>query len=158
MGSGKTTIGRKLAKYINYSFIDLDAYIENKFHITISQIFKEKGNLGFRKIEQQCLKEVSEFENTIISTGGGTPCYFNNINIINETGISVYLKLSPDNLFLRLNKSKYNRPLITDKTDEELIDFINSELNKREKFYNQAKIIADNKNWTINDYIEALKK
>ena len=143
MGSGKTTLGRMLAPRLNMSFIDLDAFIEQRHFKTISQLFEEKGEDEFRKIEHHALLEVSRFENTVISTGGGAPCFFDNMNIMNVNGLTVYLQLSPEKLLQNLQKGKVKRPLIKNKNDEELLHFIEENLEKRKKFYEQAKLIVN---------------
>lgn len=144
MGAGKTTLGKILAKSKGLEFIDLDHFIENRYQKSISDIFKEKGEEGFRKIESDLLKEIATFENVVISTGGGAPCFYDNIEYMNRVGHTIYLKASPDSLMRRIilsNKDK--RPLLKDKSDTELLNFITETLNKREKFYNQAHIIFD---------------
>jgi shikimate kinase len=138
MGSGKTTIGKRLAKKLNLPFIDLDAFIESRYRKTISEIFAEKGEPGFREMEKMVLREVAQFENIVISTGGGTPCFFDNMTVMNESGLTVYLKTSVEKLSRRLNASKEKRPIIKDKNAEELNVFISENLEKREPFYNQA--------------------
>jgi shikimate kinase len=140
MGAGKSTLGKKLAKRLEMNFIDLDSYIEQRFFKTISQLFEEKGESGFREIEKSALAEVAEFENAIIATGGGTPCFFDNIELMNKKGLTVYLHWLPEKLLQNLTKGKTKRPLIKDKTDKELLRFIKENLLKREPFYCQAKL------------------
>lgn len=141
MGSGKTTVGRKLAKLLSLSFIDLDAYIESKFLKTIAEIFAEKGEDEFRKIERKALIDVSQIEDVIISTGGGTPCFFDNMNLMNKAGTTGYLEAKPEELAARLLASKTVRPLIVGKSMDELIPFITKHLTVRERYYMDAKII-----------------
>ena len=143
MGSGKTTVGKVLSREIKLPFYDLDWYIENRMHKSIHQIFEEKGEEGFRKIERNLLHEVAEFENVIISCGGGTPCFFDNIGYINQQGESVYLKCRADVLSAHLRMGKTIRPLLLNKTNEEVELFISEQLAQRESFYSQAKHIID---------------
>ncbi|MDR2627592.1 MAG: shikimate kinase [Dysgonamonadaceae bacterium] len=143
MGAGKTTIGKKMAQQLNLDFIDLDHFIEKRYHRTISQIFAEKGESNFREIEARTLDEVADFENIVLSTGGGTPCFHNNLQRMNDTGITIYLKVSPEELARRLEICKNSRPLIKDKTQDELKTFIAENLLKREMFYNRTSIILE---------------
>src|SRR5690606_7293016 len=113
MGSGKSTMGNQLATDLGFDFIDLDQYIESKENTNISGLFKNLGEIKFRKIEHERLKEVLNLpKNTVIALGGGTPVYYNNMDLINEHSHSVYLRLSPVQLFERLKNDKANRPLI----------------------------------------------
>jgi len=139
MGSGKTTIGKLLAARLGYSFIDMDTHIEEKQFKTISQIFAKLGEAEFRILEQKCLHEVAEFENVVISTGGGAPCFFDNMDYMNACGLTIYLKLTPTELAERLEASHANkRPLLANRKGEELRQFIADGLAKREPFYAQA--------------------
>lgn len=138
MGAGKTTLGQALADELKLQFIDLDLYIEERFRKSISQIFAEKGEEGFRLIEQRMLHEVAEFEDVIISTGGGTPCFFDNIDYMNRQGTTVYLDVPLERLFIRLSIARVKRPLIKDKSDDELRTFIKEQLAKRTPHYSKA--------------------
>ena len=102
MGAGKTTVGRDLSKILNLSFIDLDHYIEGRYMKTVDQFFKEFGEEKFRNTERRMLEEISSFEDVIISTGGGSPCFFDNMQLMKEAGTTVYLKVSADELAKRL--------------------------------------------------------
>lgn len=147
MGSGKTTQGKIIADYMGLNFIDLDEYISHKYQKTISDLFKESGETEFRHIETIALQEcIKHYSNAVISTGGGTPCFNDNIELMKSGGIVIYLKLSALDLFHRLINAKTKRPLISDKTDEELFLYIENLLKIRESFYNQADIIADGNN------------
>ena len=143
MGAGKTTVGKALARELGLPFYDLDWYIEERFRRTIPQIFAEKGEEGFRRIEQHVLHEVAEFEDLIISSGGGTPCFFDNMEYMNRQAMTVYLKATPETLFQHLKMGKTERPLLKGKTDEELMDFIRSSLATREPFYSRARYTLD---------------
>ena len=139
MGAGKTTLGRALAKELKIEFIDLDNYIEERLCKSISQIFAEKGEEGFREIERRMLHEAGEFENVVISTGGGTPCFFDNIEYMNRQGATVFLDVPVERLFIRLSIARKKRPLIVGKSDEELRCFIAEQLAKRLPHYSKAK-------------------
>ena len=145
MGAGKTTLGRALAKELDIQFIDLDSYIEKRLCKSVSQIFAENGEEGFRDIERRMLHEVGDFENVVISTGGGTPCFFDNIEYMNRQGATVFLDVPVERLFIRLKIARKKRPLIMEKNDDELRDFITKQLAKRMPYYSKAgqKFIAD---------------
>ncbi len=150
MGCGKSVISKKLSNFIKIPFVDLDEMIEKKCQMPIEKIFSTKGELYFRKTENQLLIELLEDKcNLIISTGGGTPCYFNNLELLkNKNVISIYLKSSIDTLFDRLINEKKNRPLIAKLKDEDLKEFIAKHLFERSYFYNQATytVNVDTKN------------
>jgi shikimate kinase len=143
MGSGKTTVGKALSKETGMMFYDLDWYIESRMHKTVAQIFAERGEEGFRKIEYNMLHEVAEFEDVIISCGGGTPCFFDNIDYLNGQGDVCYLKATPEVLYKHLLMGKVERPLIKGKSPEELINFITEQVGKREEFYTKARYTLD---------------
>ena len=143
MGSGKTTVRKALSKALNIPFYDLDWYIETRRRKKISEIFAEHGEEGFRQIERNMLHEVAEFEDVIISCGGGTPCFFDNIDYLNRQGDVVWLKATPEVLYQHLLMSKGDRPLLKGKSPEELITFIREQLSVREPFYQKAKYTLD---------------
>lgn len=143
MGAGKTTIGKALAQELNLDFYDLDWYIEDRFRMKIPEIFAQKGEQGFRDIERKMLHEVAEFENVVISAGGGTPCFFDNIDYMNQQADTVYLKAEPDVLYEHLMMGKSQRPLIQGKTKDELKAYISESLAWREPFYSKAKHTLD---------------
>ena len=143
MGAGKTTIGKALSKDLGVIFYDLDWYIESRMRKTVSQIFAERGEEGFRKIEYNLLHEVAEFEDVIISCGGGTPCFFDNMDYLNQQGQVVYLKADPEVLYKHLMMAKVERPLIKGKSHDELLAFIREQLEKREPFYSKARYTLD---------------
>ena len=141
MGAGKTTLGKAFARELNVPFIDLDWYIEERFHKSIRELFAERGEASFRELERSMLHEVSEFEDVIVSTGGGTPCFFDNMDYMNACGDTVFLQVEPEVLFHRLKVAKQQRPLLANKSDEELMNFICEALQKRHPFYSQAKFL-----------------
>jgi len=144
MGCGKTTQGKKLAKEMGYYFIDLDEYIANKFDKNITDIFKDFGEKEFRIIETNALNEcINENQKTIIAIGGGTPCFNNNMELMQQSGQVIYLKMTALELFGRLFNAKGDRPLIKDKEDQDMLLYIENLLSTREEFYNQANLIVD---------------
>jgi shikimate kinase len=156
MGAGKTTIGRLLAANLKLSFYDLDNFIEKRFHKTINDIFAEKGEDGFRIIEKEVLHEIGEYENVVISVGGGAPCFFDNSDFMNRMGQSIYLKVNPEVLAARLFVGKHSRPLLKDKSEDEIREFISLSLQKREPFYNLASLIFDASDFTHKGGIEEM--
>lgn len=143
MGSGKSTLGSKLARKIQYNFVDMDALIEETAGMTIPGIFKELGEEVFRKWEHDILLELCSKEKVVISTGGGAPCHDRMMQIMNNHGATIYIKLSPEALMNRLQNSKTERPLIKGKTDAELLDYIRFKLTEREHYYAQADYTLD---------------
>lgn len=141
MGAGKTTLGKAFAREMGLTFVDLDWYIEERFHRTVRQLFAEKGEEGFRELEKRMLYEVAEFEDVVISAGGGTPCFSGNMEYMNATGETVFLDVKFEVLFRRLKVAKQQRPLLAGKTDEELAAIIREGLQKRLPFYSQAKYV-----------------
>lgn len=154
MGAGKTTVGRRLAKDMGLMFYDLDWYIQNRMHRTVAEIFKQEGETGFREIERRMLHEVAEFEDVVISCGGGTPCFFDNMDYLNRQGDTVYLKCSPDVLHAHLRMGRSVRPLLLGKSDDEVKTFVREQLEKREPFYSRAKHVFDVSLLDTNDKIE----
>ena len=143
MGAGKTTVGKALGKALGVTFYDLDWYIETRMRKTVKQLFDEQGEEGFRKIEHNMLHEVAEFENVVISCGGGTPCFYDNMEYLNQQGDTFYLKASPEVLYQHLKMARGVRPLLLNKTPEEVQVYIREELARREQFYGKAKHILN---------------
>ena len=143
MGAGKTTVGKDLAKKLGVPFYDLDWYIENRMRKKVKQIFDERGEEGFRIIERNMLHEVAEFENVVIACGGGTPCFFDNMDYMVGQGDVVYLRGTPDVLFRHLKMGKGVRPLLLGKSDDELLAYIRENVAKREEYYMKANHVID---------------
>lgn len=141
MGCGKSSIGVKLAKKLNYKFVDLDDLIEEKEERSISQIFETEGESGFRGLERKYLKSTFELKNTVVSTGGGTPCFYDNMVQMNQKGLSIYLYMDVSSLAFRLTNAKKKRPLIEGLMESELKEFIAQQLSEREIYYESAKMI-----------------
>jgi shikimate kinase len=150
MGSGKSTAGKKLASILGWSFIDLDKRIEEQTGMTIPELFSQHGEDYFRKIEAEVLKSLRSHINTVVSTGGGAPCHGDNMDYMIETGLTLYLKLTPGQLKKRLSESTGKRPLIKDLNNSELLSFIEDKLACREKWYNRAAITIEGINIDIN--------
>jgi shikimate kinase len=148
MGSGKTTIGKKLAALLPGKFIDLDDVIEEQEAMTISKIFVERGEEYFREIEASCLRGLQMEEHIVVATGGGTPCFHNNMEWMKQQGLTIYLRVRPQVLADRLEKEKEHRPLLQGKSGEDLILFISQKLMEREPFYLQSEVVAEGGNLT----------
>lgn len=138
MGSGKSSLGKKIANKLNYRFIDSDTEIEKLQQLTISEIFNKKGETYFRQIEAEFIRSIPKDEPFVLSTGGGTPCYHENLSYLATLGRTFYLKLSPFELTQRLMKAKIQRPLLIGKNEDELYTYIKEKLAERLDFYSQA--------------------
>jgi shikimate kinase len=162
MGCGKSTIANKLSKIIEIPFVDLDKKIEEKINLSINDVFEKHGEIYFRKLEHEVFIELlNSPENLIIGLGGGTPCYANNHELLKDDNVvSVYLKASIETLFNRLANNKSKRPLIANKSDEEMKEFIAKHLFDRSFYYNHAqhKVIVDDKtiDQTVADIVALL--
>ena len=157
MGCGKSTMGRTLAASLNLTFIDLDTFLEERYFRTIPQIFAEEGEDSFRKKERKVLEEVSAFDNVIVATGGGAPCFFDNMELMNDSGFCIFLDVEIESLVKRLIHAKTERPLIKGKSKEELLLFIEGLMQKRRPFYEKAKYILKGKEILPKQIISLLK-
>ena len=142
MGCGKTTQGRKLARFLKVDFVDLDEIFEQK-HGPISSYFEVFGENGFRQKESELLKSTHYPQNAIISTGGGLPVFFDNLDWMKQHGTVVYLQVPPGIIAVRMENAKTKRPLLQHKTGDELLQFITQKLTEREPFYEQANLIVN---------------
>ncbi len=143
MGSGKSYLSKKIAQRRNLDFIDLDNWIEEKAQLCIAEIFRQSGEVGFRDWETKALKAMQARDNIVVACGGGTPCFNNNMNLINKMGLSVYLRTPVSLLLQRLGSETAHRPLLAGKSAEELEDFVRYQLKKRTYFYEKAHLIFD---------------
>jgi len=159
MGSGKSTAGKKLASKLNFDFVDMDKFIEAEYDMSIEEIFSKKGQSEFRAMEHNALKKLlTVSKNTVISCGGGTPCYYNNMELMNNNGITIYLKMSADSLANRLINAKDHRPLIDGKTHDELKKYITEHLEKREDFYHKAQFTVKGKDLNVDELASYVAK
>lgn len=140
MGCGKSTMGRAVSQLTGVSFIDLDNYIEGRYHMSVKEIFAKHGEEGFRDIERRMLQEVADFEDVIVACGGGTPCFFDNMEYMNAHGTTVFLNTPIPRLHSRLMRGRHKRPLIANKSEEELLEFIKKALADRWEHYAKAQI------------------
>ena len=140
MGCGKSTMGRAVSELTGMPFIDLDNYIERRFHLSVKEIFAQRGEDGFRDIERRMLQEVADFEDVLVACGGGTPCFFDNMEYMNSRGTTVFLNTPIPRLHSRLMRGRHKRPLIANKNDEELMEFIQKALADRWEHYTKAQI------------------
>lgn len=158
MGCGKSSVGKKLAALLNYNFIDLDQLIEESFSLSVEEIFNSKGEESFRIMEQKCLQSTFGMDDIVVATGGGTPAFFENMNRINENGISVFIDLPPLAIEKRLRMSRKPRPLVKNLSSEELLAFVIDKSEERRPFYLSANISINGINLKPEDIIDALNK
>ncbi len=156
MGSGKTTAGRRIASSLGWSFVDLDQKITEKAGMTIPGIFSTKGEEFFRLLEEEELKATALLKNVVVSTGGGAPCHADNMEFMNNNGVTIYLHLSPEALASRLRRSPGDRPLIKNIPEPDLPEYIRTTLRKRDLFYKKAAIIADGISLEVSTLIKAV--
>jgi shikimate kinase len=156
MGSGKSTLGRELASRLNLSFLDMDQFIEMKYLKTVPDIFRDEGEKQFRNKEQVCLHEISSMKNVVVATGGGAPCFFDNMDLMNRTGCCVFLDVEPGELAARLMKADVVRPLIQEKQAEELVQTIEGMMRERRPYYEKARYILSGNSITADDVINRI--
>jgi len=157
MGCGKSTMGRAVASELKLTFIDLDSFLEEKYFRTIPQIFAEEGEEGFRRKERIVLEEVSAFDDVIVATGGGAPCFFDNMDLMNNSGFCIFLDVNKESLVNRLIHAKTERPLIHGKSPEELGKFIDGMMEKRRPFYEMARYILQGNEIRTDQVVRLLK-
>ena len=158
MASGKTKLGKELSSLTGFSFWDLDEVFEERYRIGIVDFFEKYGEEAFRQIESQLLTETENLENTIIATGGGTPCSEENIRFIKSEGISIYIRMDTKELFLRLKNVKKKRPMIKDVPMTGLENFIIEQLKERDPFYLQADYIIDGPYPDLNKMVDLIRE
>ncbi len=145
MGAGKSYIARNLAPILQYDYIDMDKHFELLENKSITEIFNTHGEDYFRKLEHNFLNELSSNQNLIVSTGGGAPCFYNNMEIMNKKGLTIYLNRSKKIVIGRLIKGKDKRPLLKELSPTALEEFYDERLKQREKYYLKAKLKAEDK-------------
>jgi len=156
MGCGKSYVGRNLAPLLGFEYVDIDKYIEEKESLTIKEIFEQKGEAYFRDQEKKYIHEVDTNQNLVVSTGGGAPCFFDNMDVMNEKGLTIYLNRNKEKTIWRLLKGQYKRPLIADLSPEELEHFYDERLESRKPFYEKAQLHVGDAD--VEEIVEMLKK
>ncbi|GAB7088602.1 shikimate kinase [Marinifilum fragile] len=156
MGSGKSRWGKMIANHYGLRFIDLDTHIEELEGMTIPEIFAKYKEEGFREREKSALQSIAEIDNLIIATGGGAPCYENNMQEMNSLGDTLYIEGTPELLRDRITNSKTERPLVKNFTQEELLEYIQNHLNSRKPFYEQAKYKIETGDLQLENFIQIL--
>ena len=156
MGSGKSTAGKLLADKLNLSFVDFDKYIEKQTGKTIAEIFDQGGEEKFRMLEHEHLQQLIPKEKVVISLGGGTPCFYNHMELINKNGISIYLDVETDDLVTRLSRARNKRPLIQGLNEVDLRFFVEANLEKRMTYYQQANIIIKSGKKKVEEITEEM--
>lgn len=143
MGSGKTTFGKLLAKTLNLRFIDADTFIEQQAGRSIPTIFQEVGEDGFRQMEKEALQALAAMQDVVVATGGGMPCFFDNLQVMKDAGLTIYLEVSVTELANRLQGTGQQRPLLKDKSFDELKEYVATALDKRRSYYEAASCRVD---------------
>lgn len=142
MGCGKSYVGRNLAPLMGFEYLDIDKHIEEMEGLTVKEIFEQKGEAYFRQKEKEIIHALDSSENRIVSTGGGAPCFFDNMDVMNEKGLTIYLNRTKKLVIYRLLKGQHKRPLLTGLSAEELEKFYDERLESRKPYYEKAKIFA----------------
>jgi shikimate kinase len=158
MASGKTRLGCDLAAATGMQFIDLDDLFEERFRISIVDFFDKYGELAFRNIEKEILRETATMENSIISTGGGTPCFFDNMSFMMSHGYCIYIRLGTEELLDRLRSVKKKRPLLKDLAPEDMDDYVSSQLKEREPYYLLAHYVVDGPDVKREDLVKVIEE
>ncbi len=156
MGSGKSYVGRNLAPLLNFDYVDIDKYIEEQEGLTVKEIFEQKGEDYFRQLEKDFIQQLESEENLVVSTGGGAPCFFDNMDVMNEKGLTIYLNRNKEKTIWRLLKGQYKRPLIANLSPKELEAFYDERLESRKPFYEKAKLHVGDAD--VEEILEMLKK
>lgn len=158
-GSGKSTLGKELSKQLSYDYVDLDEFIEKREGLPIPEIFQKHGEVYFRRKETEALEFlINKRQNLLVLTGGGAPCFNNNMALINTGGKSIFIDVSVSELFNRIKLGKQNRPLFQGLTDDELFKKLESMLSERAPFYKKAHYHFKGDNISVKDILSWLKE
>jgi len=156
MYSGKSTLGRKLAKRLDYEFVDTDSLFETRYQITIKDFLHRYDEAAFRKLEREVLLSTIQYHNCVISTGGGTPCFSDNMAFIKQNGVSIYLEATPNLIMSRRVKSKKARPLLENLSHDEAQDLVTKQMKERSPYYELADLKFNADDISLNKIHEAL--
>jgi len=155
-GAGKSTAAKKIANHFNFSLLDTDKMLEEKYKISVYDIFEKYGEIVFRQLEYQILREALQQDCVVIATGGGAPCFLDAMTLINETAYSIYIEMSPKSLAQRLLHAKVTRPLTKNKTEEELLDYVTGQLALRAPVYKQAHLTLKGEDYCWQEVVQGL--
>ena len=158
MGAGKTTAARRLAQRLGWEVADTDALFEEKYKISVNDFFNKYDEPLYRKLESEVLKSTESMENVVVSTGGGTACYFDNMEWMNQHGLTVFMRISPQAAVDRVIHSRHKRPLVEGKSEEELTEFVNKHYASRLPFYEQAKITVKSEDLDVEGMMNTIKE
>ena len=158
MGAGKTTTARRLAQRMGWEVVDTDALFEEKYKISVNDFFNKYDEPLYRKLESEVLKATESLEHVVVSTGGGTACYFDNMEWMNQHGLTVFMRISPQAAVDRVIHSRHKRPLAEGKSEEELTEFVNRHYASRMQFYEQAQITVKSEDFDLEDAIKKISE
>lgn len=156
MGCGKSTLGRQMAREMGCEFLDTDELVEQAEGADVSEIFARQGEAAFRTMERQAIESLRGKANAVVSTGGGLPCFGDNMELLNKLGFTVYLNVPVDTLVSRISKTGSKRPLIVQKSEDELVEFVKESLSVREPYYKQAMMTVSGRSVRASDIVQLI--